>query len=347
MTQLSILLVTHLASVRAFVRAALQASDSIAIVASCTNLMEAYAEAEMRAPHVAIVSHEFSRLPEFEMLAALFKALDTRWVFVGSNRAADTGPIPSQAGGADIFPVDIADGPAALLSRLRSLVRAPQRMATAPAGIGQARSASSASRAPTDRCLVLIGSSTGGVEALSTLLGSYPADCPPTMIVQHTGESFGESLVRLLDNRCAAKVVTAQSGLTVGPGTVCVAAGKRTHLKVSPRQPFSARLEASAPVSGHVPSVDVLFRSAHPHAAHVVACLLTGMGSDGAQGLLSLRHAGARTFAQDEQTSVVYGMPRVAWEIGAAETRISIRAMSKAILDACNDIAPKTAALGR
>lgn len=188
-------------------------------------------------------------------------------------------------------------------------------------------------------CLVLIGSSTGGVEALSELLSQYPRACPPTIIVQHTGEAFGGSLVRLLNGRCSANVVPAQSGLRIKPGTICVAAGYRAHLSIASGLPVGVRLIEGRPVSGHIPSVDVTFKSAVPHAKRTVACLLTGMGSDGAEGLLRLREAGARTLAQDQSSCVVYGMPRVAWEIGGAQQQVHLKDMCRTILKSCEELA--------
>ena len=132
------------------------------------------------------------------------------------------------------------------------------------------------------RVLVLIGASTGGVDALTTVLERFPKACPPTMIVQHTGEGYGKSLVQLLDQRCRADVVPARHGLRLREGLVCLAAGNKRHLKLSPQTPCVARLDAGPPMSGHIPSVNVLFKSAVPIADRVVACLLTGMGSDGA-----------------------------------------------------------------
>jgi len=188
--------------------------------------------------------------------------------------------------------------------------------------------------------LVLIGASTGGVDALCTVLSDYPDNCPPTLIVQHTGRGFGQGLVDLLNRRCAAQVRVAEHGLQLTHGMVCVAAGTDKHLNVDSGSPRKIRMTEGAPVSGHLPSVDALFRSGLPIARNVVAILLTGMGSDGAQGLLELRRAGAQTFVQDEKTSVVYGMPRIAWEIGAAQSRLPLPSVCSHILRACSNRVP-------
>lgn len=173
--------------------------------------------------------------------------------------------------------------------------------------------------------LIAIGASTGGVEALSQILQSWPADCPPTMIVQHIAGSFSDALVRNLDNLCPAQVVAAESDVYLKPGHVYVAPGNTRHLVVRGGERLKSRLLALPPETGHRPSVDMLFASvaeAVPGAA--VGILLTGMGEDGARGLLAMRQAGCTTIAQDRATSTVYGMPRVAVEMGAAQHVLAI-----------------------
>jgi two-component system chemotaxis response regulator CheB len=293
--------------------------------------MDAYSDAETLVPDLAIVSIEFSELDEFEMLRALFSALDIRWLFATSENCSNRSASHSGPKGADIFPVNTNDPPENLRHQLNTILNVPKRT--------YSKNAIQTSNFGLDQCLVIIGSSTGGVEALGQLLSSYPKDCPPTLIVQHTGASFGESLVRLLNNSCEAEVVCARNGQSVAKGIVCVAAGQRAHMEIRPRPPLSVRLKEGEPVSGHIPSVDAMFASAMPFAKKTVACLLTGMGSDGAEGLLRLRKAGARTFAQDKNSCVVYGMPRVAWEIGAAEKQVPLRDMCRTILQTCREIA--------
>ncbi len=137
----------------------------------------------------------------------------------------------------------------------------------------------------TDR-VVLIGASTGGVDALLTVLAGFPKTAPPIAIVQHTGQGFSESLIRLLDRRATVEVRAARDGMLLEPGTACIAAGMPAHLRLSgaPGRHLRATLSGQDPVSGHLPSVDELFRSALPFARKVVAVLLTGMGRTERQG---------------------------------------------------------------
>ena len=166
--------------------------------------------------------------------------------------------------------------------------------------------------------LIAIGSSTGGVEALQTLLGGFPADCPPTLIVQHIAARFAPAVARTLDQTCPPRIMLAEPDLPLRDGHVYLAPGDDRHLTVGGHA-LCARLREGERVSGHLPSVDVLFASvAKAMGANAIGILLTGMGSDGAQGLLAMAQAGAHTIAQDEATSTVFGMPRAAISLGAA-----------------------------
>jgi len=188
---------------------------------------------------------------------------------------------------------------------------------------------------------VLIGSSTGGVDALETLLAGYPENCPPTLISQHMPESFLGSFARRLAGRIAPRMVLACEGEPIVQGMVAMAPGGETHLELRPGTPPRCRLARSEKVGGYRPSVDVLFRSALPLAERAVAVMLTGMGRDGAAGMLALRQGGARCLAQDEESSVVFGMPRAVLENGAAERAVALGGMSAAILDLCRAPVPR------
>lgn len=182
------------------------------------------------------------------------------------------------------------------------------------------------------RKIVLIGSSTGGVDALVQVLSDFPKQCPATVIVQHTGPQYGQSLARLLDARCAAPVRLCEDDMRAEPGVICLAAGTKGHAVFSNPTDHVMSLIDDAPTNGHLPSVDRLFMSAVPLAKRIVAAVLTGMGNDGAAGLLALRRAGAATLSQDKDTSVVYGMPRLAWENGGAALQLPIQQIGQTLL---------------
>ncbi|WP_296599511.1 chemotaxis response regulator protein-glutamate methylesterase [Phenylobacterium sp.] len=189
---------------------------------------------------------------------------------------------------------------------------------------------------PSDK-IVAIGSSTGGVEALLNIIERLPANCAPTVITQHMPASFTRSFAERLNRTCAATVSEARNGDPLVPGRVYVAPGGDFHLEVEGTRNLRCRVTQGDPVSGHCPSVDVLFSSvARAAKEHALGVILTGMGRDGARGLLAMRQAGARTLGQDEATCVVYGMPRAAFEIGAVERQLPLEKLGPAIRNLTN-----------
>jgi len=181
--------------------------------------------------------------------------------------------------------------------------------------------------------LVVIGASTGGPEAIRALLEPLPEHCPAILITQHMPAGFTRSFVARLDSLCAMQVHEAQDGQRVLPGNVYLAPGG-VHMKLARRgTDYRIALDDSDPVNLHRPSVDVLFHSvAQTAGRNAVGVILTGMGKDGAQGLLALRQAGAITLAQDEASCVVFGMPREALLTGAAQRAVPLAEMSRCIL---------------
>jgi len=185
------------------------------------------------------------------------------------------------------------------------------------------------------RQIILIGASTGGVEALRTVLPHLPTGLPPIAIVQHISPYFSKAVAARLDSMTAFDVHEAEDGMILRRG-MCVIAPGDFHMAVSWQgDGFRTRLMQSPPVHHCRPSVDVLFRSAAETAgSHVVAALLTGMGSDGALGMEAIHQAGGRTIAEHERTCVVYGMPRAAIEIGAVDQVVPLSQVAAAIVEA-------------
>jgi two-component system chemotaxis response regulator CheB len=181
--------------------------------------------------------------------------------------------------------------------------------------------------------VVAIGASTGGPRALAEIVTSLPADFPPVVIVQHMPATFTGSFAARLDGLSAVDVQEAQGGETLRAGLVLIAPG-HSHLVVErgPRG-LVTRLHTAEPVNYHRPSVDVLFDSlADVHGDRTVGVILTGMGADGARGLAALRRAGATTIGQDEATCLIYGMPRVAAELGAVERALPLHRIPAALV---------------
>ncbi|MDF0542513.1 chemotaxis response regulator protein-glutamate methylesterase [Sphingobium sp. H39-3-25] len=183
--------------------------------------------------------------------------------------------------------------------------------------------------------VIAIGASTGGVEALFSVIGALPPDCPPVLVVQHMPAAFTSGFASRMDRESRVNVVEATDRMPIRRGTVYIAPGGDNHMELVGGTSGHIRLSPTDPVSGHRPSVDVLFRSVAALGSRAVGVILTGMGSDGASGLLAMREAGARTLGQNQETCVVYGMPRAAFELGGVERELSLSGMPEAILGAC------------
>ncbi len=190
-------------------------------------------------------------------------------------------------------------------------------------------------RAPHDRQLIVIGASTGGVEALRRVVPLLPTELPPVAIVQHISAIFSRAVAERLDTLSRLTVREAGDDEPLRPGE-CVIAPGDIHLAIDYRGGgFRTRLVRSPPIHHCRPSVDVLFRSAAEAAGpRVVAALLTGMGSDGALGMQAIREAGGKTIAEHESSCVVYGMPRAAVELGVVDRVVPLADIAGAIVDA-------------
>ncbi len=180
--------------------------------------------------------------------------------------------------------------------------------------------------------IVVIGSSTGGVDALMNVLSHYPADGPPTVIAQHMPAAFLESFAQRLDRHCAPRVRLATDDALLAPGEILLAPGGTFHAALDRRDPLRLRLVPQDGAEAYVPSVNVLFTSAVPHALRILGVMLTGMGRDGAAAMKALHAAGAHTIVQDGDTAVVDGMPRAARELGAASEVVRLGQIGARIL---------------
>ncbi|BBN90356.1 chemotaxis response regulator protein-glutamate methylesterase 1 [Azospira sp. I09] len=205
-------------------------------------------------------------------------------------------------------------------ARLRKPPAAAQPVPSVPRGVATNK-------------IIFVGASTGGTEALKHFLLGMPADCPPILVVQHMPETFTASFAKRLDSLCAPRVIESKGNEKVEAGTVYIAPG-HSHLQVrKTASGLVTELLQTPPVNRHRPAVDVLFHSAAQLVGrNALGVILTGMGKDGAQGLLAMHQAGARTYGQDEASCVVYGMPREAAQIGAVDEVVSLDEMSRRVL---------------
>lgn len=181
--------------------------------------------------------------------------------------------------------------------------------------------------------VVVVGASTGGTEAIKLLLEGMPADSPGIVIVQHMPEHFTQSFAKRLNSSCRITVKEAEDNDTVIPGTALIAPGNRHTLLKRSGTRYYVQVKDGPLVSRHRPSVDILFRSAARYAgSNVIGVIMTGMGNDGARGMAELREAGARTIAQDEATSVIFGMPAEAIKLGGVDQVLPLAKIAPEIM---------------
>lgn len=287
----------------------------LTVIGTSLLLEDAFKVLASNPPDCLILSERFRGSQERDDLIILMQERDVRWVELSARNGPQTPEkaLPPRSG---LFEIDRHTPAPVLIQHIRSVCRNIRRPGTSrSSNLG-----TPPNRHPFSQKLVLIGSSTGGVECLINILASYSPNSPPTLIVQHTGRDFIASLIELLNKRCPVPVVPAIDGFVPRQGVVGVAYRSEAHLTLAEHAgTLRCRNLATDAVSGHRPSVDALFQSAVPLAKQIVAVILTGMGQDGAAGMAALRRGGAITLAQDKETSIVYGMPRVAVELGGVD----------------------------
>lgn len=172
-----------------------------------------------------------------------------------------------------------------------------------------------------DDLVIAIGASTGGTEAIASIIKEFDTNIPGVVVVQHMPQGFTNMYAKRLDDQCRVHVREAKNGDLVLPGQVLIAPGGDEHMElVNVNGKYQVRCKSGPKVNGHCPSVDVLFDSvAKTAGSNAIGVILTGMGGDGAKGLLAMKKAGAKTVGQDESSCIVYGMPKIAYDLGAVE----------------------------
>ena len=222
-----------------------------------------------------------------------------------------------------------------IIEKVKTAARARVRLRPSLPSNGPARPLPSKSEAllKSTHKVIAIGASTGGTEALRDVLTELPANTPGVVIVQHMPEKFTQSFAERLNSLCQMQVHEAKDGDRILPGHILIAPGGY-HMEVTRSGAnYNVRVFMAEPVNRHRPSVDVLFQSCARYlGGNAVGAILTGMGNDGARGLLAMRQAGARTVAQDEASCVVFGMPKEAIALGGAEEVLPLPKISASIL---------------
>jgi len=326
-----VLVIDDSATMRAILMSRLSNEPDISVIATASNANEGRELIKRFDPDVVTLDIEMPGMNGLDFLEKIMKLRPTPVIIV-SGATQEGNELTARAlalGAVDCYSkTDRAGGlPLEDNGKLASLIRHAAQVRFPSAAFAAQRAKSSM---PLDVRAIAIGSSTGGVEALQILLRDFPEDCPPTLIVQHVNARFAPAIAESLDMACPAKVILAEPDMPLRRGTVYFAPGGDRHLMVGGDGGFYTKLRHGDPVSGHLPSVDVLFQSvADAFGDRTVGILLTGMGKDGARGLLAMAERGAFTIAQDEATSTVFGMPRAAIELGAASVVAPIERVAR------------------
>lgn len=339
MSAVKVLVVDDSPTMRSLISAILRRDPEIAVVGQAGDPLEAREAIKALNPDVITLDVEMPNMNGLSFLDKIMRLRPMPVIMVSTLTQAGTdvslaalelGAFDCVAKPAPGTPAEIAFGE--LASKVKAAARARVRsVADRPSN------ASARGGFQPDGRVVAIGSSTGGVEALLSVLSAFPENCPPTVITQHMPGTFTRSFAERLNRACAAHVSEASEGDVLQPGHIYLAPGGERHLQIGGASQLRCRLAAEEPVNGHRPSVDVLFNSVAKAAGPAaVGVILTGMGRDGAKGLLAMRQAGASTLGQDEASSVVYGMPKAAFEVGAVQRQVALERIGAALIDLCN-----------
>ncbi len=329
--RIKVLVVDDSALMRQVMTEILSRDQGIEVVATATDPYVAWEKIQRYRPDVITLDVEMPRMDGVTFLEKLMRAHPLPVVMVSSltERSCEITMRALEAGALDFVTkpkADVARGTAGLADEIIAKVKAAKG-ARLRHGTGKAIApapAAAAAKAPAaftgTHKIIAVGASTGGTEALREMLCGMPPDAPGLVIVQHMPEHFTRAFADRLNGLCRIRVSEGQDGDRVLPGHALVAPGNLHMELVRSGAEYRVRVFTAPPVNRHRPSVDVLFDScARAAGANAVGVILTGMGDDGARGLLAMRGAGARTVAQDEATCVVFGMPKEAISMGGAE----------------------------
>ncbi|MBF0861052.1 chemotaxis response regulator protein-glutamate methylesterase [Gluconobacter kanchanaburiensis] len=337
MKPLNVLVVDDSLTTRALIAASLKRDARVRVIGTAATPLEARDLIVQLNPDVLTLDFEMPSMNGLQFLEKIMRLRPMPVVMVSGHLASHKGLVEQalRMGAADWYSKITPEGGVEPFSGLGDAI---VRAAETPLSV-VATSHNIDIPGSKEGVVIGIGASTGGVEALTDVLEHFSESCPATVIVQHMPKQFSESFARRLNRIVRPEVRLAEEGDILRPGTVYVASGGERHLRVraGARQgEYVCQLVAGPPVNGHRPSVDELFYSlAKTVGKHAVGVILTGMECDGAQGLLAMRHAGALTIGQDRASSVIYGMPRAAFELGAVEQQLPLTEIGQAILNRC------------
>ncbi|MEA3116946.1 MAG: two-component system, chemotaxis family, protein-glutamate methylesterase/glutaminase [Paraburkholderia sp.] len=354
MQKIKVLCVDDSALIRSLMTEIINGQPDMMVCATAPDPLVARELIKQHNPDVLTLDVEMPRMDGLDFLEKLMRLRPMPVVMVSSltERGSEITLRALELGAVDFVTkpkVGIRDGMLEYAEKLADKVRAAARArvrqaqparAAGAAGAAGAQAAAPAAHAPmvnnpliSTEKLLIVGASTGGTEAIRELLVPLPPDAPAVMIAQHMPPGFTKSFAQRLNGLCRLTVKEAEHGERVLPGHAYIAPGHAHLLLARSGANYIAHLSDDPPVNRHRPSVDVLFRSAAQHAGkNAVGVILTGMGRDGAAGMLDMRNAGAYTLAQDEASCIVFGMPREAIALNAADEIAPLSEMSRRVM---------------
>jgi len=347
--KIKVLCVDDSALIRSLMTEIINGQPDMTVVATAPDPLVARELIKQHNPDVLTLDVEMPRMDGLDFLEKLMRLRPMPVVMVSSltERGNEITLRALELGAVDFVTkpkVGIRDGMLDYSEKLADKIRAAARARVRQAAPAQ-HAAAHAAHAPVGAAplfnnpllstekLIIVGASTGGTEAIREVLVPLPPDAPAVLIAQHMPPGFTKSFAQRLNGLCRITVKEAEHGERVLPGHAYIAPGHAHLLLARSGANYIAHLSDEPPVNRHRPSVDVLFRSAAQHAGkNAVGVILTGMGRDGAAGLLDMRKAGAYTLAQDEASCIVFGMPREAIALGAADEIASLPEMSRRVM---------------
>ncbi len=338
--KIKVLIIDDSALIRSILKEVVNSESDMEAVGAASNPLQAREMIKTLNPDVLTLDVE---MPEMDGLTFLEKLMRLRpmpvlMISTLTERGSEAALRALELGAVDFLAkpkLGVAEGMKAYADEITGKIRIAARArvkGSRPAVPADALPMLGTRIASTEK-LIIVGSSTGGTEALKDFLVPMPADAPAILVAQHMPEAFTKSFAERLNSLSKMTVAEGAHNARVLPGHVYIAPGHSHMLVKRSGSNYVIELNQSPPVNHHRPSVEVLFRSAAQCVgANAIGVMLTGMGKDGAVGMLEMRQAGAYNFAQDEATCVVYGMPRAAVEIGATHESAPIGEMARRVL---------------
>ncbi|AXR07702.1 protein-glutamate methylesterase/protein-glutamine glutaminase [Salinimonas sediminis] len=333
---IKVLVVDDSALIRNLLGEIINAADDMTLVGTAPDAYVAKQMVKQFTPDVITLDIEMPKVDGLRFLEVLMEARPTPVVMISTltEHGAEATLRSLELGAVDFIPKPklgvvqgIEEYRGFILAKIRTAARSKVRKQRT-----KITTANSLSYSGTEK-IIAIGASTGGTEAIKSVMEALPANAPATVITQHMPPGYTSTFAKRLDNCSKMKIVEAKGGERLLPGHGYLAPGDRHMTVVRSGADYRIEISDSERVSGHRPSVDVMFDSLVKSAGNnVVAALLTGMGKDGAQGLLNLHNAGAHTICQSEASCVVFGMPKVAIGMGAANQILDLELLPASII---------------